>query len=1192
MSINDIRDYASLQKLAQSLWGSSNDVHGAAIMVGAGFSRTAARCGDDGRAMPLWADLTSVLARELNLKPDKLSDPLRLAEQYVAFFGRRSLIELVRTELCDSAWSPGTLYKQLLKLPWKEILTTNWDTLLERSADSIFEPKYSVVNQQSDLAIARPPRITKLHGTIGVTQDLIFTQEDYRQYTHRHATFVNFARQVFIENELCLLGFSGDDPNFLQWAGWVRDRLDDHARRIFLVGNLSLSESYRKYLESINIAPIDLHELVCHIPDINTQFKSAIDLFLDQLLILKPKSPSDWTSSKLPSPAISSRSKHTESSSKNPSEGSALGTAEHILKLLKMDRESFPKWLLCPRRHSLQLSDQLASAVHTLRSIEGVGSPLESQLLFEIIWRIGATYQTISSDMADEVVSAFESTEIEVMSSRMRSEAFLITLRCLYPVYTERGKEAVERVTLALDPLCQLFPDVRDERHFLLAAVARDQLDFGEMTKHANAIRVSSPTAVQKKAALLVELGRISEAESLFAESYSRLAKDYSGDRASLPLQDRLAWARHLAKGISHWSSSRSVLDDINFSEDADCDPWQYFEFLRDRLQSESEIEAKQNRVEATFTPGSYKEGANRKFVSNEPDPVRILYGICNLGGIPLRWNNVSFLGDDAKKACTLKGIPWRERLALALRVADLHSSPVLDRTLSRVEIACLGDDDAQEVLRALERCVEFWKEKAIKRSGIERSYAFRRLGCMMEALGRLSVRAESHVADSLFKKALNIGSNPSFRSLELAVPLRTLIDNAWRSILPENRVSNLADILGFPLAAEVFDDSSANQEWPGVSFLLSGERPLDSNLDRRVSQLIDYVGKSKPYTSCSLVRLYPMARARMLRPNELQSLKRELFRRTKSGELPFTGIFPSALLSFFQDDSGELLDLVKSHLFTAPSTSKLTIEYLDGIRWACDDDLFRITPSEDEACQLFQLFCSWRPRDADRDVLGFRSQEDRQIARLLGGILSSAVIPQLPKKMLTVDNLSRVAEMSGHHKEIVATEGFAHFVAHDQSLGDTVKKLIVAELHDEEPRRAISAARAIVIWHKAEKSQITENLCSRLIHVAASSQTSALHGILESLAELYSDGCLTVQQKQSLVEILPIVFDSSDYKHRRFSRSGLDAASVSLTRRECVRIASAVLKDRNDADLERIIALGSEDPLPEVRFACILSRS
>src|SRR5699024_3406518 len=189
-------------------------------------------------------------------------DPLQLAEEYKAYFGLNSLKELISAKVIDAAYEPGPLYEELLTLPWADVLTTNWDTLLERAAAKVHSPVYSVVLQQSDLATNPPPRIAKLHGTIGSTEQLVFTQEDYRTYPVQHAAFVNFARQVFIENELCLIGFSGSDPNFLAWVGWIRDNLSQHAKRIYLVGNLALSAAKRKYFESINIVPIDLHSAV------------------------------------------------------------------------------------------------------------------------------------------------------------------------------------------------------------------------------------------------------------------------------------------------------------------------------------------------------------------------------------------------------------------------------------------------------------------------------------------------------------------------------------------------------------------------------------------------------------------------------------------------------------------------------------------------------------------------------------------------------------------------------------------------------------------------------------------------------------------------------------------------------------------------------------------------------------------
>lgn len=224
-TICDLADYPAIKKLASALHQFDANQQGAAILIGAGFSRSAARHVGGDRKMPLWYEFSERLAKELNPNDKVLSfsDPLRIAEEYRAYFGQAALNDRIRSEIDDDAWRVGELYKTLLELPWSEVMTTNWDTLLERAAKDIHSPYYTPVTKPSDLTWASSPRIVKLHGTIGTTDTFIAAQEDYRTYPQKFAPLVNFARQVFIENELCLLGFSGDDPNFLHWAGWVRD---------------------------------------------------------------------------------------------------------------------------------------------------------------------------------------------------------------------------------------------------------------------------------------------------------------------------------------------------------------------------------------------------------------------------------------------------------------------------------------------------------------------------------------------------------------------------------------------------------------------------------------------------------------------------------------------------------------------------------------------------------------------------------------------------------------------------------------------------------------------------------------------------------------------------------------------------------------------------------------------------------
>ena len=189
---------------------------------------------------PLWTDIARVMQERIYPGVVGQKDPLRLAEEFKVLLGEAALEGLIRDMVRDEEWLPGDLHKNLVKLPWTDILTTNWDTLIERAALENLGQTYETVRCVSDIATTRAPRVVKLHGSLPSNRPFIVSEEDYRTYPRLFAPFVNLVQQTLLENELCLLGFSGDDPNFLEWSGWVRDQLGASARRIHLVGALDL----------------------------------------------------------------------------------------------------------------------------------------------------------------------------------------------------------------------------------------------------------------------------------------------------------------------------------------------------------------------------------------------------------------------------------------------------------------------------------------------------------------------------------------------------------------------------------------------------------------------------------------------------------------------------------------------------------------------------------------------------------------------------------------------------------------------------------------------------------------------------------------------------------------------------------------------------------------------------------------
>ena len=279
-----IRPY--LDEIAGRLWSNN-----AAVIVGAGFSRNAKPVDSTSPSFPSWQELGDVFYRKLHGRPPgddaRYISLLKLAEQIQAAFGRPALDELLRRSIPNLGYEPSPLHSQLLNLPWKDVFTTNYDTLLERARASVTLKHYDVVVTDEDLLYANQPRIVKLHGSFP-SPPFVITEEDYRRYPSGHAPFVNTVRQSLLENTLCLIGFSGDDPNFLQCIGWIRDHVGrETAPKMYLVGVFeSLTEAERKLLDGRGIVAVNLSGF-------STDHGEASGAFLDYLKRRKTRA-ADW----------------------------------------------------------------------------------------------------------------------------------------------------------------------------------------------------------------------------------------------------------------------------------------------------------------------------------------------------------------------------------------------------------------------------------------------------------------------------------------------------------------------------------------------------------------------------------------------------------------------------------------------------------------------------------------------------------------------------------------------------------------------------------------------------------------------------------------------------------------------------------------------------------------------------------
>ncbi|WP_420390532.1 SIR2 family protein [Marinobacter sp.] len=1179
-NISTLPDFGALKKLASALWQQDNSYHGAAVMVGAGFSRSGASTGDGTKKLPLWSDFADALANELG---SRSVDPLRLAEEYYAYFGKQALYDLIKQKINDAAWTPGELYKSLLELPWSEVLTTNWDTLLERASIEVHQPVYSIVSKQEDLSSARSPRIVKLHGTVDVTKELVFTQEDYRKYPQDQAAFVNFSRQVFIENELCLVGFSGDDPNFLQWTGWVRDHLATHSRRIYLVGALGLNSAKRKYLESINVAPIDLSDMVADHDESDAMHLEATKVFLQALKDLKPQQPWEWEPAKLNSSKNTATA--SESTRRDQDSDYAAKLLEEQLPYLERDRSSYPGWLVCPNQQRFQLQTQISDPWPTPKTMSAMTESCRAKLLYEIAWHYSVTYELIQPWLAQELLTVCDPDQSCLLPKRQQLEVALVLLKNTRWMDSSEAKSIVQVTHAILEKYEKYWQGGSNELTYHKAIVARDEFDYAALDKHAEKIISTNPVWKLRKASLLAELGQFDKGEVLVAEAYRELLGQHRNDRNSIHVLSRLAWAHWLMRGVDLSSFGKEFKTFPSSYRDSKCDPWDHIEHIRVRISKELDKQQKQQAIEPLFEPGRYKNNANTLNISNEVHPLLLLEGISNTAGMPLRWNGVSFLVEHAARLAELEGINNVDRFALAIRSSNSDTSDVLKKVFSRVGIACLPDEDVDFLLNQCTQAINYWITKRTDRSADTGRYAIGRLRVFTEVLARVSVRLTPEQAKQVFRLALSLGKNPELHDFWLFDSIKHLAIFSLKSVPDLQQRDILMEALSFPLESEII--VKGRKEWVNPVIRFPGERRQDAALDRRIDEIIDRIAPCSPQSAPSLLRLLPLIENNFLTAAEREKVSDKIWGDNPDYQtLPETGLLQHVLLKLPSRNPAAVKALVRRSLFEEKGLSLVNRDLLTDIASAANVEGINELPSSDQAIYYYDQLITWRPKTTDTDIFGFSKQEEQLTSGLIGEVLGRSVVPSMTLEALSEENFLK---LRAFHFEVKAPEvliALPYFAAANEVFTEPVEKVIRQGLQSEDAKELAYASYALLTWRDLKNSPAIERLTLRLVYLIGSNRMIGLPALLWTTNQMLNKEYLTKESVESLVEILPVIFDNAGY--RNIDPASRESVSVSFVRAACVRLAKDIIGKSHDkrSELIRVLEEARRDALPEVRFA------
>ena len=493
----DTRNY--INEIAEKIWSGH-----AAAMVGTGFSMNAKPKFESEKRIPSWNDLGIKFMEKLGMDISKnnclFQDPIKLASEVSANFGENTLNQILIDSIPDMDYEPSELHVDFLKLNWTDVFTTNYDTLLERAAENIGVKHYSLVTKDYDLVNAIRPRIVKLHGSFPSTVPFVITEEQYRSYPKTHAAFINTVQQALVENILVLFGFSGTDPNFLNWIGWIRDNLGIKlTNKIYLVMVDNVSNAKLKLFYERNINVVDLTVF----KDFDARDKNALlSFFVKELLKKKAKDKLGWASELADIDFFNVKDISLEEWNRN----------------LEAERQTYPGWIILPKSQRKILYNKTYGIIKNLGGVKKLSnSAISINFVYEINWRLEKCLCPLFTHMQKIYAKVLglnddqKTIKIDSFDKSVQEKALDLTL-ALYRAYREdANKTKCELLESVLDNLTAKMTLSQKHRYnyekILYASLTYDYKHFIEGIEIWNT-EGAAPIWQIKRAGLLAEIGK------------------------------------------------------------------------------------------------------------------------------------------------------------------------------------------------------------------------------------------------------------------------------------------------------------------------------------------------------------------------------------------------------------------------------------------------------------------------------------------------------------------------------------------------------------------------------------------------------------------------------------------------------------------------------------------------------------
>ena len=999
----------------------------------------------------------------------------------------------------------------------------------------------------------------------------------------------------------------GNDPNFLQWSGWVRDHLGGSARRIYLVGVLNLPAAARRLLEQRNVAPIDLAPLVTGSDPADRHLK-ANRLFLEFLRAARPKPAHAWS----PDTGSSARIVKTPDDANRLHTDKAYGAQvlDESAKRWQTEREQYPGWLICPeeKRRLLRYGTN-EGPMPTTQVLEHVKPERRPRVLFELAWRFEKAFWPIPPFLLDPMQEAASPRSNSGLALNEHLHLAIAVLRSAREHNDHKRFDAVAGIILSNTDDGS---DYRAALAYQNCLWLKDRLEYANLLKELASVAGTDPIWKMRQASLFCDLGEFEKAEALVTESLNELRERQYRDRSSLWVLSRRAWAEFLTRAADIGARFGRPRKNDGFDRDRDwpldfkaakCDPWDELrgaeadidKTLRERAQKTFD-------VKAHFDAGVFTEGnTSTNFQSwTSVSPNYTLDRLCEDVGLPISFGWINIHREQSKSSLVLSfdaSEEWYLRL-----LGKLHSQTdaFVDQYLGRVPVARLPDATVTALLGSLSAAIEFWRSKALRVEPGEGhklfdTHAIEQIRLFVEAASRLVIRADSAQAMRFYDFAIAMVKDPDLRHWWLLEPLGHLMQRSGEAMPPAMRGELALSAIQFPLRAEG-RFAGPERYWPTPLMYIAQcdfKRPQgSSSWNNRISELIEAVrSEVADSRQDAALRLCYLDEKKLLTDDERKYFSEALYSQRLPGQLlpAKTHLYPFAFLRLPSPDPSLPLRYFTEILFKKTGNELLSEDVLISIGAGAEkkNSNSPVIPDRNDALRMLDEILAWQPA-TDSEPFVLDRQRPKRLARKIGPCLARAILPPLNADDLTEDRVEKLFHMIAKVPIPSALQCLPLVVAMKPELeGRTVKAIqraIAGNTFDE----IAGAGAAIIKWTELTTNgrPVPRSIISHLVAAVTARRQEHLSTLIWCAIKLLELGLLTKDDQNSIAEALSDLLIQTNYD--RVDEPKL-MISLSILRAQCAKLAQKLAHVGIKGEgISAWLEAYKNDQLPEVRFALL----